>query len=115
LQLLRPIGSELGSHYLLLPGLAEFDQTIMDKYDFLGVKLVRTRVTTLLLWLQLWDTQTGRILWESAGELTAATALLSAKRTVPLEKLAQELWLEMIQEDLLEGRTETRLFRRIRE
>jgi hypothetical protein len=115
LQLLRPIGSELGSHYLLLPGLAEFDQTIMDKYDFLGVKLVRTRVTTLRLWLQLWDTQTGRILWESAGELTAATALLSAKRTVPLEKLAQELWLEMIQEDLLEGRTETRLFRRIRE
>ncbi len=115
LQLLRPIGSELGSHYLLLPGLAEFDQTIMDKYDLLGVKLVRTRVTTLRLWLQLWDTQTGRILWESAGELTAATALLSAKRTVPLEKLAQELWLEMIQEDLLEGRTETRLFRRIRE
>src|SRR5215469_7635192 len=44
-QLLRPIGSELGSHYVLLPGLAEFDQSIMDTYDLLGVKLVRTRVT----------------------------------------------------------------------
>jgi hypothetical protein len=112
LQLLRPIGSGLGSRYLLLPGLAEFTQTIMDKYETMGLKFVRTRVTTLRLWLQLWDAQTGRILWESSGELTAATALLNAKRTVPLNKLAQKLWLEMIQEDLLGDRRETRLFLR---
>jgi hypothetical protein len=111
-QRLRAIGSALGSRYLLLPGLAEFNQLIMDKYDVIGVKLVRTRVTTLRLWLQLWDAQTGRILWESAGELTAVTALLSAKRTVPLDDLAQKLWLQMIQEDLLGARTQTRLFLR---
>jgi hypothetical protein len=92
--------------------LAEFDQLIMDKYEAMGVKLVRTRVTTLRLWLQLWDEQTGRILWESAGELTAVTALLNAKRIVPLDELAQKLWLQMIQEDLLGSRTQTRLFLR---
>jgi hypothetical protein len=111
-QRLRPIGSALGTRYLLLPGLAEFDQLIMDKYEAMGVKLVRTRVTTLRLWLQLWDAQTGRILWESAGELTAVTALLNAKRIVPLDELAQKLWLQMIQEDLLGSRTQTRLFLR---
>lgn len=111
-QRLRPIGAALGSRYLLLPGLAEFNQLIMDKYDFVGFKLVRTRITTLRLWLQLWDAQTGRILWESAGELTAVTALLSTKRTVPLDELAQKLWLQMIQEDLLGAKTQTRLFLR---
>jgi hypothetical protein len=111
-QQLGPIGSALGSRYVLLPGVAEFNQLIMDKYEVMGIKLVRTRVTTLRLWLQLWDVQTGRILWESAGEVTAVTALLNAKRTVPLEELAQTLWLRMIQEDLLGGRTETRLFLR---
>jgi hypothetical protein len=111
-QQLGPIGSALGSRYVLLPGLAEFNQLIMDKYEVIGLKLVRTRVTTLRLWLQLWDVQTGRILWESAGEVTAVTALLNAKRIVPLDELAQMLWLHMIQEDLLGGKTETRLFLR---
>jgi hypothetical protein len=110
LQWLRPIGSALGSRYLLLPGVAEFDQLVMDKYEAIGVKLVRTRITTLRLWLQLWDAQTGRMLWESAGEVTAVTALLNAKRTVPLDELAQKVWLQMIQEDLLGARTQTRLF-----
>ena len=112
LQLLRRIGSALGSRYLLLPGLGEFNQTIVDKYEVLGLKLVRTRVTTLRLWLQLWDAQTGHLLWESAGELTAVSALLNAKRSVPLNRLAQELWFDMIQEDLLGKRMETRLFLR---
>jgi hypothetical protein len=109
-QWLRPIGSALGTRYLLLPGLAEFNQLVMDKYEVMGVKLVRIRITTLRLWLQLWDAQTGRILWESAGEATAVTALLNAKRTVPLDELAQKVWLQMIQQDLLGARTETRLF-----
>jgi hypothetical protein len=109
---LRPIGSALGSRYVLLPGLAEFNQLIMDKYEALGIKLVRTRLTTLRLWLQLWDAQTGRLVWESAGEVTSVTPLLNAKRTVPLDRLAQELWLQMIQEDLLGTKTETRLFLR---
>jgi hypothetical protein len=109
-QWLRPIGSALGSRYLLVPGLAEFNQLIMDKYEVVGVKLVRTRVTTLRLWLQLWDAQTGRLLWESAGEVTAVTALLNAKRTVPLDELAQKLWFQMVQEDLLGAKTETRSF-----
>src|SRR5258708_37098210 len=81
---LRPIGSALGSRYVLLPGLAEFNQLIMDKYEALGIKLVRTRLTTLRLWLQLWDAQTGRLLWESAGEGASLTPPLNNKRSGPL-------------------------------
>jgi hypothetical protein len=40
------------------------------------------------------------------------TPILNAKRIVPLDRLALEVWLQMIQEDLLGTKIETRLFLR---
>ena len=54
-QRLRRIGLGLGSRYVLLPGVAEFNEEILDKYEAAGLKLLRNWVTTLRLWLQLWD------------------------------------------------------------
>jgi hypothetical protein len=48
-QRLRRIGLGLGSRYVLLPGLAQFDETIIDKFEAAGIKLLRNRVTTLRL------------------------------------------------------------------
>ena len=62
-----------------------------------------TRVSTLRLWLQLWDTQTGHILSESTGETTLATPVVSLDSTVSLDATAQKLWSRMIKKDLLEG------------
>jgi len=59
---LQRIGSALGSRYLLLPGLAQFDHAILDRFEITGIKVIRTRVTILRVWLQLWDMQTGHIL-----------------------------------------------------
>jgi hypothetical protein len=109
-QRLRRIGSAVGSRYLMLPGVAEFDQSVVDKYEAVGLKLVRTRLTSLRLWLQLWDAHTGQIIWESGGEVTAVTQLLRAKRTVPLDRIAQKLWFQMIQKGLLRGKTDDRFF-----
>jgi hypothetical protein len=106
---LRRIGLGLGSQYVLLPGLAQFDEEILDKYEAAGLKLLRNRVTTLRLWLQLWDSQTGHIVWESSGEATTATVFLSAKQTVALEQITKKLLVRMIQDGLLESKTETQL------
>jgi hypothetical protein len=107
---LRQIGSALSSRYVLLPGLAEFNQVIIDRLSIYGWNFIQSRVTTLRLWLQLWDTQTGRIVWESAGEVTVATKLLRSEQTVPLDEIARKLWLRMIQDNLLEGKTGSRFF-----
>ena len=77
-------GSGLGSRYVLLPGLAQFGEETLDKFEAAGIKLVRNRVTTLRLWLQLWDTQTGHMVWESSGEGTTASVFLSPAQTVAL-------------------------------
>lgn len=103
---LQRIGSALRARYVLLPGLAEFDQVMIDRLAISGLKVVQSRVTTLRLWLQLWDAQTGRLLWESAGEATVASELLRPERTVPLHGIARKLWLRMIREGLLDRRSQ---------
>jgi hypothetical protein len=107
-QQLRRIGSGLGSQYVLLPGLAQFSEEILDKFEAAGIKLVRNRVTMLRLWLQLWDSQTGHIVWESSGEATTASVFLSPTQTVALEEIARKLLVRMIQDGLLESKTETK-------
>lgn len=107
---LRRIGSALSSRYVLLPGLAEFNQVIIDRLSIYGWNFIQSRVTTLRLWLQLWDTQTGQIVWEAAGEVTVATKLLRSEQTVALDEIARKLWLRMIQDNLLEGKTGSRFF-----
>ena len=108
-QRLRRIGTKLGSRYVLLPGLAQFDESIVDKFEAGGWKLLRNRVTTLRLWLQLWDSQTGHIIWESSGEITVATVFLSPKQTVALQETAKKLLVRMIQDELLGSKTETKI------
>ncbi|HEY6368474.1 MAG TPA: hypothetical protein VI585_27130, partial [Candidatus Binatia bacterium] len=88
----------------------EYNQVIIDRLALSGWKLIQSRVITLRLWLQLWNTQTGQILWESAGEVTMATELLRPERTVPLDEIAQMLWLRMIQDNLLAEATQSRSF-----
>ena len=111
---LRRIGSALGSRYVLLPGVAAFDQSVIDRFDVVGLKVVRNRVTTLRLWLQLWDTKTAHNLWEATGEVTVVSQLLRVKQTVPLETIAESLWLRIIQESLLEQQTRPQIFLRNR-
>ena len=105
---LQRIGSALGFRYLLLPGLAQLDHVILDRFEIAGIKVIRTRVTVLRVWLQLWDTRTGHILWESAGEVATASEMVRHDRVVPMDETAEKLWRRMIQHDLLEGGTGSR-------
>jgi hypothetical protein len=108
-QRLRRIGLGLGSRYVLLPGIAQFGEEILDKFEAAGLKLLWNRVTTVRMWLQLWDSETGHIVWESSGEVTTATVFLSPKQTVALEQIAKKLLVRMIQDGLLESKTETQV------
>jgi len=106
---LRRIGSGVGGRYVLLPGIAQFDEQILDKFEAWGIKLLRNRVTTLRLWLQLWDSQTGHIVWQSSGEVTTATVFLSPKQTIALEQTAKKLLVRMLQDGLIESKTESQV------
>jgi len=96
---LKKIGVALHSRYVILPGLAEFREVVVDRFEISGLKIVQSRISTLRLWLQLWDTHTGRMLWESTGEASVASELLQRGRTVPFDDIAQKLWLRMITDE----------------
>src|SRR5262249_38533756 len=98
---LQRVGAALGCRYVLLPGVAAFTQTVADRFEIAGIKLVRNQATILRLWLELWDAQTGALLWESAGEITTTSEVLAAGRSVPLDDVAAKLWLAMIKDGLL--------------
>jgi hypothetical protein len=107
---LQRIGLAIGSGYLLLPGIAEFNQVIIDRLSVSGWNFIQSRVTTLRLWLQLWDIKMGQILWRSSGEITVATRLLGPEQTVSLDEVARKVWLRMIQDGLLGGKTSSEVF-----
>ena len=107
---LQRLGSTLGSRYVLLPGLADFNQILVDRFEIAGLKMVRNRIITLRLWLQLWDTQTGQIVWESTGEANVASELFLPQRVIPLDEIGQKLWLRMIEDNLLAEKTKSQLF-----
>jgi hypothetical protein len=107
---LQRLGSALDSRYVLLPGLTDFNQVLIDRFEIAGLKMVRNRVITLRLWLQLWDTETGQIIWESTGEANVASELLLPQRIFPLDEIGQKLWLRMIEQNLLAEKTQSRLF-----
>jgi hypothetical protein len=98
---LRRVGRAVGCRYLLLPGLAQLEQLLADRFEAVGLKIVRNRVVTLRLWLQLWDAETGRIVWESSGETTGSSLLVFVMRAVPVDAMAEKLWLTMIRDGLL--------------
>ena len=105
---LQRVASALGCRYVLVPGLAEINSLVLDRFEFYGLKIFRTRVTLIRAWLQLWDTQTGHILWESAGEVATASDVLRHERVVPVDEIAQKLWRRMLQRDLIDGHTVSR-------
>jgi hypothetical protein len=98
---LHRLGAALGSRHVLLPGIAHFDQILIDRFEFAGLKIVRNRFITLRIWLQLWDTHTGQIVWESTGEVNAARDLFLAQRIIPLDEIGEKLWLRMLQDTLI--------------
>ena len=78
---------------MLLPGVAEFNEEILDKYEAAEIKLLRNRVTTLRLWLQLWDSCRPVISsGSSSGESHHVDRVfLSPKQAVALEQITKRL------------------------
>lgn len=98
---LEKIGRALHVAYVFQPSLASFSQSMSGRFSLLGLRLLQTRITTLRLTLQLWDTRTGEIVWESSGEATLASEDVREFR-IPFDEIARRLWSHML-DDLFTG------------
>ncbi|VAX05692.1 hypothetical protein MNBD_GAMMA25-1093 [hydrothermal vent metagenome] len=76
---LRKIGEVTGVRYLAQLKLAGFYQQSAGRFGVLGLRLVETKRTNLRVFLQIWDSQEGSIVWEGLEELTLSTDTFSEK------------------------------------
>ncbi|SLM49027.1 protein of unknown function [Nitrospira japonica] len=67
---LKKVGQALGVRYVLQPRLAAFTQTLYDRWKVpaLEINVIRIRSSILRLSLQIWDTETGDLVWASTAE-----------------------------------------------
>jgi hypothetical protein len=102
---LRKIGAALGVRYVFQPRLAAFTQTLYDRWEFpgLNIQVLRTRVSILRLALQLWDTETGDLVWASTAEGAFQEEALT-EEPVYLREAGRITWGSIIS-DFAQGKT----------
>ena len=69
---LARIGQVVGARYLAQLKLAGFRQESKNRWGALGLRIFDTKSTTARVFLQIWDSRDGAIVWEGAVELTLA-------------------------------------------
>jgi hypothetical protein len=76
---LRKIATAIGVRYAFQPHLAAFSQTMTDRVKFPGFdfRMAQTRSSIMRISLQLWDAETGEIVWASIAETTMQNEAVS--------------------------------------
>ena len=69
---LRKVGEVTGVHYLAQLKLSSFNQSSKGRFSFLGLRLIQTKEASVRLFFQIWNSQSGAIVWEGTEELNYA-------------------------------------------
>jgi len=87
---LRRIASAIGVRYVFQLRLAALTQTMTDRWKIpaFDVRMSQTRSSIVRLSLQLWDAETGELVWASLAETNMANEALS-QDPVYLEDIAR--------------------------
>lgn len=87
--IIRKVGAATGTRYLAQLKLAGFRQESKNRWGALGFRIFDTKASSVRLFLQIWDSSDGAIVWEGAVELTAAYDSIS-EETVTFDSVISE-------------------------
>jgi hypothetical protein len=77
--ILSKLGQALAARYMLLPKLLRFQSETFDRATIVGIAFLRTRQSSVDIHAQLWDTETGEVLWQGASEGTVASEVVRGR------------------------------------
>ena len=92
--ILKEVGKVTGVRYLAQLKLSNFSQYSRGRFSFLGLRLIQTKEASIRMFLQIWDSVDGSIVWEGTEEVTYAWDSGSAEPVtfrVIVEETAQNL------------------------
>ncbi len=76
---LQKLGRALGARFVLLPKLLRFQQETFDRATVLGISFLKTRQSIVDIHAQIWDTESGEVVWHGAGEGALATEVVRGR------------------------------------
>ncbi len=94
---LRRVGEALQVRYFIQLSLLQYVQDTSTRFSVLGIRFLETRSSTLRVFAQIWDTQSGNIVWEASSEVTLAGEDVRAK-PISFEEVATRAWAELIKQ-----------------
>ncbi len=68
--MLQKLAHVTGMRYLAQLKLVGFQQDSKDRWGILGLRVVETKITVMRLFLQIWDSRDGAVVWEGSEEMT---------------------------------------------
>ena len=77
--ILSRIGQAAGARYVLLPRLLRFQSETFDRATIVGSSFLRTRQSSVDIHAELWDTETGEVIWQGASEGTVASEVVRGR------------------------------------
>jgi len=92
---LAKVGEVTGVRYVVMLKLAQFQSESSRRLGLFGFRLVTTRIATLRVVYQIWDTQTASIAWEANQELTLAFDTVK-EEVVTFESMVNKVARELI-------------------
>lgn len=103
--ILQKLGAATGARFVFQPRLAAFSQTMTERWKVPGfdLRVVQTRSSLIRLSLQLWEIDTGKLVWHSVAEAILSNEAVSQDPVFMEEE--SKIALGGIVADFLYGRT----------
>ena len=92
---LRRVGAVAGVRYLAQLKLQGFQQGGKDRFGVLGIRIMETKFAHVRLFLQIWDSSDGSIVWEAMQEMRIS------QETIYEEPVMQRKVLEHTARDIV--------------
>jgi hypothetical protein len=86
---LQKVGEVAGARYVVQLNLADFGRRTDKRWGFSGIRVLATKTTHIRLFMQIWDSQEGDIVWEGGHELSYAYDTVKEK-PVTFQKVVEE-------------------------
>ena len=87
---LRKVGTVIGVRYLAQLKLSGFSQNSKGRFNFLGLRVMQTKEANIRLFFQIWNSDTGAIVWEGTEEVNYAWDTTSEK-PVTFQLIVEEI------------------------
>ncbi len=87
--LLKKVGEVTKTRYITQINLAGFNQSKNDRFSIFGMRILNTEHAQIRLFVQIWDSEQGIIVWEGSEELSRSEDTFT-ERSVTLRRVLEQ-------------------------